>query len=304
MIPLFDTHAHPIADDPARYPPGRLRGQDELPQLPPPLTGEMLLAEMDRNGVAQACLVQRAHLYGYDNSYAIDCAAAAPDRLVSVGVFDAQDSATPGIVERLARERGLGGARLCAVRPWELDTGWFNSPTAMRFWATAGALRLPVAIIFFHYHLRYALPALRLVATLHPEVPIIVDHVGAGHASGTEVRWGEQQGLDMAAPGAPDFGIPDYLASFADCPNVSFKLTQINVDRLRDASIPLGRFVRRFTDLFGPDRLMWGSDIGQSGGSYADMAAAAHEAGAELSEDERRRFFAGNAQAIYRGRGN
>ena len=299
MSALFDTHAHLIADDPAAYPPGLLRGQTDLPPIPPPTTGDMLLDLMDANGVARACLVQRAHVYGYDNAYVVDCALRHPERFTSVGVFDAQDPATPGIVERLTADKGLGGARLCAVRPWEMDTSWFNSLAAMKVWETAARHRLPVAIIFFHYHLPYALPALRLIAELFPELPIIIDHVGSNHASGTEVRWGEEKGFDMAAPGAPDYGLVGALTPFAKHRNVSFKLTQINVDRLNDAKIPLGAFVRRFTDLFGPDRLVWGSDIGQSGGTYAQMTANAREAASELDEREQALFLFGNAAAIY-----
>jgi L-fuconolactonase len=301
-MPLFDTHAHLIADDPVRYPPGLLRGQIELPPLPAPVTDDALLEHMDATDVAVSCLVQRAHAYGYDNSYVVDSALRRPDRFVSVGVFDAQDPATPGIVEGLVRDQGLGGARLCAVRPWEMDTAWFNSPQAMKFWETAAEHRLPVAIIFFHYHLPYAIPALRLIAEQFPELPIIVDHVGCFHASNPEVAWGRERGYDMDAPGAPDYGLALEHARLAAHRNVSFKLTQISIDRLRDAKIPLGAFVRRLTDLYGPDRLVWGSDIGQSGGTYVEMTAAAHEAGAELSERERALFFFANAAAIY-GRG-
>ena len=296
---LFDTHAHPISDDAERYPPGLLRGQGETPRLPPPVTGEMLLDWMDAAGVARACLVQRAHLYGYDNSYAVDCALAHPDRFVSVGVFDAQDPATPGVVDHLIADKGLGSARLCAVRPWEMDTAWFNSPQAMKFWEMAARHRLPVAIIFFHYHLPYALPALRLVAELFPDLPIIVDHVGCGHGANAEVAWGRERGYDMDAPGAPDYGLTGPVAALAAHPNVSFKFTQICVERLRDARIPLADFVRRLTDLHGPGRLVWGSDIGQSGGTYPKMAGAAHEAAARLDERERELFFHGNAAAIY-----
>jgi predicted TIM-barrel fold metal-dependent hydrolase len=301
MAQLFDTHAHLIADDPVRYPPSPLRGQTDPPPLPAPVTDAMLLDWMDANGVGRACLVQRAHAYGYDNSYVVDCALRHPDRLVSVGVFDAQDPATPALVDRLAAEQGLGGARLCAVRPWEMDTAWFNAPQAMKFWEVAAARRLPVAIIFFHYHLPYALPALRLVAELFPEVPIVVDHVGCGHGSNPEVAWGRERGYDMDAPGPPDYGL-DAVAPLAAHRNVSFKFTQICVDRLRDANIPLSAFVRRLTDLYGPERLVWGSDIGQSGGTYEGMTAAAREAASRLDEHERRRFFFGNAAAIY-GRG-
>lgn len=299
MASLFDTHAHLIADDPVKYPAGLLRGQTEHPPFPPPSTDTMLLDLMDANDVARACLVQRAHVYGYDNSYVIDAAIKNPTRFVSVGVFDAQDPATPEVVDRLAKDKNLGGGRLCAVRPWELDTGWFNSVQAMHFWETAAKHKLPVTLIFFHYHLSYGLPALKVVADLFPDLPIIIDHVGTPHASHTEVAWGKERGYDMDAPGAPDYGLVGAMTPFKDTKNVSFKLTQINVERLRDAKIPLGAFVRRLTDLYGPDKLIWGSDIGQSRGTYPEMAGGAREAGSQLTPAEQAKFFHGNAAAIY-----
>jgi predicted TIM-barrel fold metal-dependent hydrolase len=299
MATLFDTHAHLIADDNVRYPPGCLRGQTEPQPLPPPFTLAMMQDEMGACDVGRACLVQRAHAYGYDNSYVIDCALRDPKRFVSVGVFDAQDPHTPGLIDHLVRNKALGGIRLCAVRPWEMDTAWFNSPAAMKLWETAAQHHLPVAIIFFHYHLPYALPALTMIADLFPDLPIIVDHVGSKHGSTPEVVWGREQGWDMDAPGAPDYGLTGPLAVLADRKNVRFKFTQINVHRLRDAGIPLGRFVRRLTDLYGPNRLIWGSDIGQSGGTYAGMAVNAREAASELDPDEQALFLFSNAASIY-----
>lgn len=299
MVALFDTHAHLIGADESRYPRNLLRGQTELQPLPPAFTGEQLLAEMAANDVRTACLVQRAHVYGYDNSYVIDCAANNPERLISVGVFDALEARTPALIEDLARNRGLGGVRFCAVRPWEMDTGWFNSLQAMKSWEAAAKLGLPVSIIFFHYQLSYVLPALRLVAQNFPELPIIIDHIGCGHATVPEIAWGREQGWDVSVPGPPDYGLVGALTPFVEQRNCSFKFSQINVHRLRDAGIPLSTFVRRFTDLFGPDRLIWGSDIGQSPGAYPEMASAGREAAGELDESERRLFLHDNAARIY-----
>jgi predicted TIM-barrel fold metal-dependent hydrolase len=192
-----------------------------------------------------------------------------------------------------------GGARLCAVRPWELDTRWLNSPQAMDFWETAATHRLPVAVIFFAYHRSFGLPALGVIADLVPDLPIIADHVGSIHASGPEGDWGRAQGIDMDAPGAPDYGLAGPLARLMERRNVRLKLTQINMHALHDAGIPPGRFVRRLTDLYGPDRLIWGSDTGQSAGSYAEMTANARAAASDLNAHERAQFFFGNAAAIY-----
>ena len=58
---------------------------------------------------------------------------------------------------------------------------------------------------------------------------------------------------------------------------------------------------RRMVDVFGPDRLIWGSDIGQSMlWSYAEKTAMAREAAALLTTRERARFLHDNAARIYR----
>ena len=125
--------------------------------------------------------------------------------------------------------------------------------------------------------------------------------MGSRHGSGPEVKWGIEKGFDMAAPGPPDYGLVGALTPFVEQKNVSFKLTQINVDRLRDANIPLEDYIRRAADIFGADRLVWGSDIGQSPGTYAEMAACAHEAASRLTESEKKLFLHDNAAAIYGG---
>jgi predicted TIM-barrel fold metal-dependent hydrolase len=54
-------------------------------------------------------------------------------------------------------------------------------------------------------------------------------------------------------------------------------------------------------DGFGPDRLVWGSDVGQSMlWSYSEKVAMAREAAGLLTPEERANFLSGNAARIYR----
>jgi predicted TIM-barrel fold metal-dependent hydrolase len=54
-------------------------------------------------------------------------------------------------------------------------------------------------------------------------------------------------------------------------------------------------------DSFGAQRLVWGSDIGQSlKWPYPDKVRHAHEAAALLAADERAAFLHDNAARIYR----
>ena len=128
-IQLLDTHAHLIADDWDTY-----RARPFTPDLPVPdrpsftVTAEDLLALMDKHGVVHSCLVQRGHVYGYDNSYIIDSGRRFPDRFVPVVILDAQDPATPATYRELVKTSHVGGFRMANARPWLLDTAWMSSP--------------------------------------------------------------------------------------------------------------------------------------------------------------------------------
>ncbi len=300
---LFDSHAHLISPDREAYPPSLLRGATAFAQVDYAVTAEQLLEQMDRDGVARACAVQRGHLYGYDNRYVVDAALAYPDRFASVVILDAQDPATPDKLRALVEDQGVKGLRLAQTRIDFYDTAWMNAPAAMDCWATAAALGVPVAIIFFRRHLAYGLAALEVIAQLHPDLPIIVDHSGTAYnAANYEVGWYRDHGLSNALPGPPGFGIEETIGRLAPYRNVHVKITEITFDRLADAGVEPSRFVRRLADSFGADRLMWGSDIGQSDAPYAEKTAMARAAAGELSAQEQGDFLFGTADRLYFGR--
>ena len=67
-------------------------------------------------------------------------------------------------------------------------------------------------------------------------------------------------------------------------------------DRLVDGFAP-EEVLRRAVDFYGADKVMWGSDIGTSSGSYAEMITRGKESTKLLSEDERRALKRRNARA-------
>lgn len=299
---FFDTHAHLIADDWETY-----RARPFTPDLPVPerpaftVTAEALLALMDRHGVDHACLVQRGHVYGYDNSYILDSARRFPARLHPVVILDTQDPATADTYRRLVREDGVAGFRMANSRPWILDTGWMSSPTAMTVWQACADLGTPVTLIVFDNQLSFVLPLIKLIAGKFPELPIVLDHGAMPYGmSQYEVALREQAGEVVTMPPPPDYGIDETIAIFADVPNVNFKITEINMERLVKANVAAAGLIRRMVDLFGPDRLVWGSDVGQSMlWDYATKVSMACEAAGDLSESDKRKFLHDNAARIY-----
>jgi L-fuconolactonase len=296
---IFDTHAHVMSADVVRYPHSMLRGGTRPPVPPMVFPVERLVEAMDAAGVARACLVQRATLYGYDNAYMLRSVADHPDRFRSVAVLDAQDPGAPATLAMLVRDHGLAGLRMVAPRLDEHDTDWVASDEATALWSAAADHGLPVAVILYRLNNDAGRAAMLRVARRFTELPIILDHCGVAHASTPETRWAQSQGLDYAIDPPPGFGVAEALADFAELPHVHFKVTDINFERLEDMGYDVAAFVRRLAELVGEERLVWGSDVGQSTASYGEMLARARHAASGLSEAGLAAFLGGNAARLY-----
>lgn len=300
---MLDTHAHLIATDWERYQARPFSPDLPVPARPPySMTAEELLALMDQHQVAQACLVQRGHVYGYDNSYIIDSAARYPDRFHPVVILDTQDPATPGRYRQMVRDQRVAGFRMATSRPWLLDTAWMSSPTAMEVWRACADLGTPMTIIVFDNQLSYVLPLIRLIAGMFPHLPIVLDHGAMPYGmSQYEVALREEAGETVVMPPPPHYGIDTSVAIFEDVPNIHFKITEINFERLVKAGVPSERLVRRMVDSFGAERLIWGSDVGQSMlWSYAEKVAMARQCVALLAPDQQQAMLHDNAARIFR----
>ncbi|MEJ1965482.1 MAG: amidohydrolase family protein [Gammaproteobacteria bacterium] len=296
---IFDTHAHVLSPDREAYPYGTLRGGAVPPVTPVVFTVEELIRQMDASGIARACLVQRATLYGYDNRYALDAAARFPDRLAPIVVLDAQEPDSAKNLTKLAAEHRLAGLRLVAPSLTVDDTAWLDSDPVLDFWAAASELKLPVTVILYRLNNTAGRSALARVARRFRDLPILVDHVGLPHPSTPEKKWGEAHGHDYSIPTGPDFGVAEYLAELGALPHVFFKVTDINFDRLEEAHLDAARFVRALADAFGANRLLWGSDVGQSPAPYVEKVARLHHAAQLLDEIERAALFGSTAMRLY-----
>lgn len=301
-VRLLDTHAHLIADDWTTYP-----ARPFTPDLPVPdrpaftVTAEDLLTLMDANGVDHACLVQRGHVYGYDNSYILDAGSRYPDRLHPVVILDTQDPASAAAYRRMVRDNGVSGFRMASSRPWLLDTAWMSSPTAMDVWKACADLGTPMTLIVFNNQLSYVLPLIKLLALQFPDLPIILDHGAMPYGmSQYEVALREAEGETITMPPPPHFGIDGTIDIFTEVPNVHFKITEINMERLVKANRRAAHLVRRMADSFGAERLIWGSDMGQSMlWNYPEKAAMARAAADFLTAEETAAFLHDNAARIF-----
>lgn len=302
QLKLIDTHAHLVSDDWAAYPPRPFGAGLPTPERTPfTVTAEDLIELMDAHDVAIACLVQRGHIYGYDNSYILDAAARYPDRMRPVVILDTLDPQTPATYRELVLDNRAYGFRMAQSRPWLLDTAWMSSPIAMQVWEICAETGTPMTLIVFNNQLSYVLPLVKIIALQYPDLPIILDHAGTHYgASQYEVALAEEAGKPIVMPPSPDLGIASTIQIFQDIPNVYFKITEINMERFEKAGVRVSDFVRRLVDIFGSDRLVWGSDVGQSKlWSYSEKVAMAWGAADLLTEAETQNFLSGNARRLY-----
>jgi L-fuconolactonase len=251
---LFDSHAHIISDDFDKYP---LASDPSVRDKPlQPFTAVDLLREMDACNVERALLVQRGQFYGFDNRYVVDSAEKYPDRLSAMCMVNGLSGTAAQDIRYWVRERGA-----IAVRMMEPYRGsgpeWFTSEPALQVWDTVSELGISLRLHYFNWAREAGLPVLCTLLEKYRSMPVVVDH------------------LTSPDPEAGPAGIDDLLIALAGCPNARLLVSTINFRRLTEAACAAPDVLARVLEVFGSGRLMWGSDIAQSTGAYADMVQLA-----------------------------
>jgi L-fuconolactonase len=270
---IVDAHIHVASDDEARYPrhPTGMasdwwrRGRYEVADVLATVTGA---------GVAQMVMVQAAGVYGDDNRYVVDMAAAHPESVRAVVVVDPDAPGMTGAITELAARDGVSGLRCMAVRP---SAAWVGTPLASDAFEVAADAGLTLVLTVFPAHL----PVLRPVLERFPDVPVVLDHCA------------------FPAMDGPIVGPDSPLCALADLPQVTVKVTSHNL-------APLGgvggarAFVEQLVGWYGPGRMVWGSDYPQSAHeSYASLVELAIEAFGDLDPHEAAAVFAGNSRRLF-----
>ena len=212
-------------------------------------------------------------------------AALASGGLIA-GVVGWVDLTAEDVADRLAALRARpGGERLAGIRHQvhdEPDPAWLDRADVQRGLAAVAEAGLPYDLLLFPPHL----PAAVRVAAALPQLTLVLDH-GAKPpiAAGGWEPWSS----DLAA-----------LAAHEQVhAKLSGLVTEAPWDRWREAGI--GRYAARLLELFGPERLMVGSDwpVCTLAASYAEVLALAQGALGGLDERERAAVLAGTATRVY-----
>src|SRR5258706_7355876 len=103
--PLFDSHAHLVADDQARYPRNPMQRAPDAPYRPPGVIGNpgghhgpnpvhevpdavRMLRWMEEENVDGIVAVQKRMIYLYDHSYILDSSDQYPHLVSAVAILD------------------------------------------------------------------------------------------------------------------------------------------------------------------------------------------------------------------------
>jgi L-fuconolactonase len=209
------------------------------PQLPEPMTIERLLPLMDEAGVDRVIIVPPSWV-GDRNDYALEAVRRYPERFRVMGRFPIQDRQAGALLPRWKKQFGMLGIRLTFNN--ETTKKWLTDGTADWFWAAAERASIPV-----YAFTPYQTEKLGPIAERHPELTLIIDHMGLT--------------LAMAKDGSVSVAI-DQTVALAKYPNVSVKMSASpGVSNepypFRDVAVHL----QRVFEAYGPRRSYWGSDL-------------------------------------------
>jgi len=278
MASCVDIHPHVISDDEDRYPPAPLFGLRSDWSQERPCTVATLIAAMDEAGVDKAAVVHSSTTYGFDNSYVVDACNQYPDRLIAVGSVDVLQPDACDVIRQWV-DRGLRGLRLfTGGSTKEFDPSELDDPRAFPAWELCGELGLTMCIQTGPV----GLPQVSALATQFPDVPIILDHLGRPDVTD-----------------GPPYAAAQSLFDLASIKSIYLKLTpRIMGDSRKGAATP-DTFFPKLVDIFGADRLAWGSNFPTSPGSLAEIKATAQDRLSCLPEEARNWIFARTAQTLY-----
>ena len=243
---VIDTHMHVWANEPKRYPFAHPYKAD-FAGAPVEATVEMLLADMDANGVTHCVLVQVIY-HGWDNLYIAHCVKRYPGRFKAHGLIDPTAPYVASQLEYWVKSYGLHGMRFSPIYYKGRDE-WLNAKETHALWKKAEEL----GAVFNFFISTEQLQKLGDMIERFQQVKVIVDHVA-------------QADLKAADP-LPEFQKLLHLARY---PNVWVKVSELaSVSKsgeypYRDAY----PWVQRLYDVFGADRLLWGTGYPGAARSY------------------------------------
>jgi L-fuconolactonase len=242
---------------------------------------EDLEPHLRKSSVARTVLVQAAQTEA-ETDFLLDLASRSD---FIAGVTGWLDLADPDFPKRLARYRLH--PKFVAVRPMlqdMRDDAWILKPVVLRNLRQLAELGFPFEFLTFPRHLPHVLRALEATPGLHA----VIDHLSKPPIASGEIEpWAS------------------LIRHVADFPEVQCKLSGMvtEADHAHWSPDCLAPYVHHVVDVFGVDRLIFGSDwpVCRLAAEYGEVVNALRTIlGARLGPQEIDKVFRGNAERFYR----
>ena len=207
-----------------------------------------LLQEMKTAGVDAVLLHPPGAIPG-GNELALEAAAAPPDKFAVLG-WVPPDS--PDVSRKLLDDRlklpGMLGLRYIFMQPERQS--WPHDGTMNWVYKVAEEKGIPVGLLAHDF-----LPTVGEIATKHPGLRILIDHLGASPFLK------DQEAFET---------LPD-LVALAKYPNIAVKLSGAPSNSTEEYPYKnIHDNIQRLFDAFGPDRSFWGTDLSRMPCSYRE----------------------------------
>lgn len=233
-MPIIDSQVHAYEANTPQRP------WATVPNWPPHVTGDEMVAAMDKVGVDGAIFISSFSMYRYDGSYAEEVARQHPGRMAIVKPVDPDDPNVADVVAKWKETQGAVGIRIF-LREEEKRAP--DHPGFDRICKAAVDYDLPLNFLFWGR----VDDGIRIIDR-HPNTRFIVDHLGL------------LQPRDPPAPAEPWADLPKIL-DLARRPNAVIKVSGACTLSKQPYPFPdIWDPLKRVFDAWGFERCLWGTD--------------------------------------------
>ena len=233
-MPIIDSQVHAYEANTPKRP------WATVPNWPPHVTGDEMVAAMDKVGVDGAIFISSFSMDRYDGSYAEEVARQHPGRMAIVKPVDPDDANVADVVAKWKETKGAVGIRIF-LREEEKRAP--DHPGLDRICKAAVDYDLPLNFLFWGR----VDDGIRIIDR-HPNTRFIVDHLGL------------LQPRDPPAPAEPWADLPKIL-DLARRPNAVIKVSGACTLSKQPYPFPdIWDPLKRVFDAWGFERCLWGTD--------------------------------------------
>jgi predicted TIM-barrel fold metal-dependent hydrolase len=233
-MPIIDCQVHAYEANTPKRP------WASVPNWPAHVTGDEMVAAMDKLGIDGAIFISPFAMYRYDASYAVEVQRAHPGRFALVKPVDPDDAAVADVIADWKKTPGTVGVRIMLTKEANRAP---DDPGLERIVRAAVKHDFPINVLFWGN-----VEAGTALLKRYPDARFIVDHLGL------------VQPRTPPAPAEPWAELPK-IVELAKCRNAVIKVSGACTLSQKPFPYPdIWDPIRRVIDAWGIERCLWGTD--------------------------------------------